>query len=194
MDSAYSRKFPYLYRGVVESNVDPEHIGRCKIRVPFVHGELKYPVDALPWARPIVPSPVKKQRGSVNIPDVGDIVWVFFEGAVKEFPVYLGGTYAKGEITTDPDVVDFYIEGQDKISYHRKDREYTISIGETKIVVSPKGISLLGDIEVEGDFSVRGSLDIQGNLSVGNDVDISGDLSVSGSVSIPDILLDMEGW
>lgn len=163
--SAYKREYPHLYRGVVESNIDPENMGRCKIRVPFIHGDLTYPVDALPWARPIVVSPVRSGRGTVNLPDKGDIVWVFFEGAVKEFPVYIGGTYAKGEIDTNPDIVDFYIENGDKISYNRELREYTISIGKSKIKVDNSGVSIEGDTEISGNLSVSGTLTVS-NLHI----------------------------
>lgn len=142
MKSAYTKDYPYLYRGIVEDNIDPEGLGRCKIRVPAVHGELTYPKDILPWARPLVLSPVKESRGSVNLPDEQDIVWVFFEGGIKDFPVYLGGTYAKGDLSVLNDVVDFYIENDDKISYHRKDRKYTIDIGDTHIEVTPQDIDI----------------------------------------------------
>jgi len=160
--SNYSRQCPSLYRGIVESIEDPENLGRCKIRVPSIHGELTYPIDILPWARPLVLSPVGKDdsgkvRGSVNLPDKGDIVWVFFEGAVKEFPVYLGGTYAKGELEIDQDIVDFYIEGDSKISYHRKENYYMIQIGDTKVRVSKGLIELLGDTKITGDLTVSGT-------------------------------------
>lgn len=167
MDSAYSRSFPYLYRGVVESNIDPENMGRCKIRVPFIHGELTYPVDILPWARPIVLSPVGANRGSVNIPEIGDIVWVFFEGAVRDFPVYIGGTYGRGELHTDPNVVDFYIEDDTKISYNRVTKDYSISIGDSKIQVSSDGISIVGDTIIKGDMNISGTLTVS-NLRILN--------------------------
>lgn len=142
----YNREYPCLYRGVVEKNIDPENLGRCKIRVPSVHGSLDYSVDMLPWARPLVLSPVKSGRGSVNLPDKGDIVWVFFEGANKEFPIYLGGTYAKGEIDVSNDRVDFYIEKEDRFSYDRKKRRYDITVGpNAHVKVYPDTVQLILD-------------------------------------------------
>ena len=157
-NNIYNRIFPSIYRGIVEDNVDPNNLGRCKIRVPSVHGELSYPVNILPWARPIVLSPVKKCRGSVNLPDIGDIVWVFFEGSDKEFPVYFGGTYATDDVEVDNNIVNFYIEDNTKISYNRISRTYTIIIGKNSISLSPNGINIIGDVTIQGDMKVSGEI------------------------------------
>lgn len=165
MNNPYSRDCPSIYRGVVEDNIDPKNLGRCKVRVPSIHGELTYPVDILPWARPIALSPINSNRGSANIPDIGDIVWVLFEGGVKEFPLYLGGTYATGDVRIDNNIVDFYIEEDSKVSYHREKREYTIQIGENKFTMSPEGIRLTGNVVIENNLTVLGSIDRGGEDS-----------------------------
>lgn len=152
----YIRNYPGLYRGIVESNIDPEGLGRCKVRVPSVHGELTYPVDILPWARPLVLSPVKSNRGSVNIPDTGDIVWILFEGSNKDFPIYLGGTYATGDVEINNDRVDFYIENDARISYYRTNESYEINVGESRIIVSKEGIHIEGDVTIDGE--IKGSI------------------------------------
>ncbi len=158
MQNPYIKNYPSIYRGIVEDNKDPKNLGRCKIRVPSVHGELTYPIDILPWARPVVLSPIKKSRGSVNLPDVGDIVWVLFEGSDKDFPVYFGGTYATGDVEVDNNIVDFYIEGNDKISYNRSSRTYDIKIGDRHIVISPDLITIKGNVLIEGDVEVSGGI------------------------------------
>lgn len=165
MKQAYSREFPSLYRGVVEDNQDPENLGRCKIRVPSVHGALTYPIDMLPWARPIVLSPLNEKRGSANLPDIGDIVWVLFEGSDRDAPVYLGGTYATGDIKPTKNIVDFYIEGEDRISYHREDRTYSIQVGDNIIKISKEGIQISGDLSIKGDLTVSGTATV-GNLVI----------------------------
>ena len=180
MRNIYRKEYSSLYRGIVEDNNDPEGLGRCKIRVPSIHGQLNYPVSMLPWARPVVLSPVKEGRGSVNLPDNGDIVWVLFEGSNKEFPIYLGGTYATGEIAIDPDIVDFYIEDNSNISYHRKEKKYKISIGDNQVEVSAEGVKIIGNTEIDGDISVKGSVNISGNLSVGGTTTLS-NLIITGS-------------
>lgn len=163
----YDDKFPSIYRGVVENNIDPEGLGRCKVRVPALHGELNYPLEMLPWARPIVLSPVKNKRGTVNLPDKGDIVWVLFEGSDREFPVYLGGTYGKGEIGVGNNNVTFYIENDNSISFTRDSSTYDIKIGERHIIIDPKGITIKGDVLIEGNVHVTKKLvadiDVYGN-------------------------------
>lgn len=158
MSNNYKRECPHLYRGQVINNNDPKNLGKCKIRVPAVHGELTSPDSVLPWARPLVLSPVAKGRGSVNIPRVGDIVWVLFEGADKDYPVYLGGTYAIDELSIDKDRIDFYIENSLAISYMRETNEYIVSVGNNSISISDNGISLRGNVNIEGDLTVTGSI------------------------------------
>jgi len=169
--NAYTRTYSSIYRGIVEDNIDPENLGRCKIRVPSVHGELTYPVEILPWARPIVLSPISKERGSVHIPDKGDIVWVFFEGANRDFPVYIGGTYGIGDIEIKNDVIDFYIEKDNKISYNRSTNTYHIMIGNNSITVSPKNITIEGSVLVKGDMKVSGVIESDTDV-LSNDISL----------------------
>lgn len=167
-EDPYSRKCPSIYRGIVEDNRDPENLGRCKIRVPSIHGELTYPIDILPWARPIALAPIGNSRGAVNIPSIGDIVWVLFEGSIKDYPVYLGGTYGTGDMEIDNDRVDFYVEGDSSISYDRNTNTYSINIGENNIEISRESISMTSGIT---------------NMKISNrGVTIRGDLIVSGSI------------
>lgn len=156
LSTAYKRKFNSLYRGVVEDNIDPKNLGRCRVRVPSIHGSLRYPPSSLPWARPLVLSSVSKGRGSVCLPDIGDIVWVLFEGDDREFPIYFGGTYAQGELDIDYDTVVFYTEDGNKISYNRKTKTYEIVVGDSKVSIDSQGIRLEGDISISGTLKVNG--------------------------------------
>lgn len=164
--SIYKQDFPHLYRGIVESSTDPDNLGRCRVRVPAVNGELDYPIENLPWARPMALSPVGKGRGSVNLPQDGDIVWVMYEGANRNFPIYFGGTYGEGDLDISSSRVDFYVEGDARISY---DKEGTLSI-----IIGSSSIT----VDSEGNLKVIGNLNIEGNL------DIEGDLQVSGSTKV----------
>lgn len=101
--STDAEEFPKLYRGIVEDNKDPKKLGRCRVRVPSIHGSLDFKTDLLPWARPITQTPVSHGRGSVILPDKGDVVWVMFESGDKEYPVYFGGTYGYITDETAPD-------------------------------------------------------------------------------------------
>ena len=103
-DTSRAQTFPYIYRGQVEDIDDPKKLGRVRVRVPGAHGDnSQTPSGILPWARPITLSPISHGRGSVNLPDKGDIVWVFFEGGNKRFPLYFGGTYGYLNYQTKPD-------------------------------------------------------------------------------------------
>lgn len=180
----YDNKHTALYRGIVEDNADPEKLGRCKVRVPSIHGTLTYPVDILPWARPLALTPIKQGRGSVNIPDIGDIVWVLFEGANKQFPIYFGGTYATGEVEIDTDVVVFYIEGDDRISYNRSTRTYDMMIGDRHIIVTPNLVNIKGNVVIEGDVTITGDTEVKKNMTVLQDVEVKQDVRVTQNVEV----------
>ena len=159
----YSTSYPAIYRGKVESNIDPKNLGRCRVRVPAVHGQFNYTVDSLPWARPIAPTSVNENRGSVNIPDVGDIVWIMFEGANKDYPVYLGGTYALQDILINKDEVIIYTENNNSISYNRLRNSYKVNVGKNSIEISNEGISIEGDLIVDGDVEIMKDLRVHGS-------------------------------
>ena len=162
MRTAYERFFPSLYRGIVEKNIDPENLGRCRVRVPAIHGKLNYSVDSLPWARPISNYPIKEGRGNVIIPDKGDIVWVLFEGGDRNFPIYFGGTYARGDLPIDNNIVEFYVENDTKFSYNRETSTYTISMGDTRFILSPEGVSIVGNTSIEGNLNIDGDMSVTG--------------------------------
>jgi len=48
------------------------------------------------WAWPVMPF-AAKDAGIFFPPDKGDFVWVIFEGGRPEYPLYIGGWWAKGE-------------------------------------------------------------------------------------------------
>lgn len=183
MSSAYSKVFSYIYRGVVEDNRDPEGLGRCKVRVPFIHGELTYSPSLLPWARQVSSMYINNKRGNYNIPEIGDIVWVMFEGADRNFPVYLGGTYGSGDISSDPDKVILYTDNGNSITY--EDESFRITVGDNTVVLSKSGVSICGSkVTVNGDLLIDSDNTIlNGNLVIGNNVTIKGNLTVEGSVT-----------
>lgn len=86
--------YPGVYRGVVEDINDPLNLGRCKIRVPSIHGNItSADIQLLPWARYVSPLPTGVNKGTFITPEVKDIVWVLFEGGSKQYPIYIGSTY-----------------------------------------------------------------------------------------------------
>lgn len=71
------------YVGVVEDNLDPEKIGRVKVRVMDVFDEIS--VEDIPWA-----SPWKDLNGNdFNIPEKGKVVMVVFDQGNIESPEFI---------------------------------------------------------------------------------------------------------
>lgn len=173
MNRVYSREYPSIYRGVVEDNVDPENLGRCKVRIPSIHGPLDYSPSLLPWARQIATSTINKVRGNSNVPDIGDIVWVMFEGADRNFPIYFGGTYGTGDISAVPGKIVIYTDNGNSISY--EGGSWTINSGGNKLILSPEGATVVGNLTVEGSVVSRGNLTVEGSVST------TGNLSIGGS-------------
>jgi len=77
-----------LYQGFVEDVDDPLRIGRCKIRIPFIHGDI--PIDDIPWANPKHPAFFGKDglAGSISIPKKGAVVEVMFSRGNIYAPEY----------------------------------------------------------------------------------------------------------
>lgn len=72
-----------LWVGLVEENVDPDRLGRIKVRVQSIFDEM--PVEDIPWAHP-----VKTLTGkSFEIPAIGKIVSVFFPNDNLYEPYYM---------------------------------------------------------------------------------------------------------
>lgn len=81
-------------RGVVVDNVDPMNVGRCKVRFFRVFADLSD--DLLPWAEyadPFMGGGV--DVGGFFVPDIGTVVWGFFEEDNPHKPVYFAGSSAK---------------------------------------------------------------------------------------------------
>lgn len=79
------------YRGQVSDLGDPETIGRIKAKVPAVYGD-----EDSPWAMPSSPFAGSK-HGLVLLPEVGDGVWIEFEGGDPSRPIWSGCWWARGQ-------------------------------------------------------------------------------------------------
>lgn len=78
------------YRAQVTDVNDPEQRGRIRVLCPKVLGHAKSA-----WCEVCVPF-AGEEEGDFALPNVGEMVWVEFEGGDANAPIYVGGWYSKG--------------------------------------------------------------------------------------------------
>lgn len=88
------RTFTGIYVGEVVSNTDDYMIGRLKVKVPMVYGNIA--IDDLPWAEPCFPYG-SNDKGIFFIPEVGSLVCVTFLNGSEYRPVWLGSIFRDSE-------------------------------------------------------------------------------------------------
>lgn len=79
------------YRGLVRDIADPDNQCRIKAEVPAVYGDKQSP-----WAMPAVPF-AGPSHGLVLLPEVGDGVWIEFEGGDRARPIWTGMWWAANQ-------------------------------------------------------------------------------------------------
>ena len=87
--------------GVVEDRVDPEKLGRCRVRIFGYHTDdlTILPKESLPWAIPLTPITSASNSGIGSAP-IGPIegTWVmgiFLDGKDKQQPLMVGTITSK---------------------------------------------------------------------------------------------------
>jgi len=81
--------------GIVESNADPLHVGRCRVRIYGVHNDDvdAVPESALPWASCLIPTTEDGVSGLGRSPNLkpGAMVFGFFmDGQLSQLPIIMG--------------------------------------------------------------------------------------------------------
>lgn len=98
MTETLRNRFFGKYRAIVTDNQDPETLGRIKAQVPEILQE-----EVSPWALPATPF-AGPGHGLVLIPEVGDGVWIEFEGGDPSRPIWTGGWWGPGELPAPGEV------------------------------------------------------------------------------------------
>jgi phage baseplate assembly protein gpV len=80
------------YRGEVVDVDDPRSMGRLRLRVPELFGDVESG-----WALPAFAA-TGDGSGVFAIPPVGALVWVEFEAGDTSRPVWVGGWFAEGSL------------------------------------------------------------------------------------------------
>jgi hypothetical protein len=100
----YSQSDSSWWVGVVENRNDPEHLGRCKVRIFGYHTEnmSDLPTDDLPWAIPMTPITSASSSGVGTAP-VGPVegTWIigfFLDGEDRQQPLMVGTINGKPSI------------------------------------------------------------------------------------------------
>ena len=86
-------KFYGKYSGAVVDNRDADYLGRVKVSVPSVLGSA-----TTVTARPCLPA------RHFFVPDIGDQVWIEFEGGDVRYPLWVGVWWPKGKAPQEAQV------------------------------------------------------------------------------------------
>ncbi|HKC66281.1 MAG TPA: phage baseplate assembly protein V [Pyrinomonadaceae bacterium] len=143
------------YRGLVKDVDDPEKLGRIKAQVPEIYHE-----ETSPWALPAAPF-AGPGHGFVVIPEVGDGVWIEFEGGDPSRPIWTGGWWASNElpqpgdkqvrviVTTaghkfvlDDQNKEIHLIHSDGAEMKMTSSDFTLTIGQSEIKMTSDDISL----------------------------------------------------
>ena len=79
-DSSGNQRFYGVYRAVVFDNKDPNLLNRLRLKIPQVFADV--PTG---WAWPTSFAGLK-----TTVPEIGQGIWVMFEGGDPSFPMWLG--------------------------------------------------------------------------------------------------------
>jgi uncharacterized protein involved in type VI secretion and phage assembly len=140
--------------GVVTNNKDPDHLGRVKVKFPWLSE-----VDESSWARLAAPM-AGKERGIYFSPEVGDEVLVVFEHGDVRLPYVLGALWngqdappvAKGDGMNDVRMIKS--RSGHVVKLNDDDKNPTIEIidnsqnNSIKIDTSHKSITVTAEMDI----------------------------------------------
>jgi hypothetical protein len=142
------------YRGTVVDVDDPLTIGRVRASVPSVLAD----ADS-PWAMPCVAF-AGDGHGLVLLPEVGDGVWIEFEGGDPALPVWTGCWWSTAlpdpgaakvralvttgglKVVLDDDANELKLVHPGGAEVKLGQSEISIAIGSAKVVLSSAGVSV----------------------------------------------------
>lgn len=142
------------YRGTVVDVDDPQAIGRIRATIPSVLGE----ADS-PWAMPCVPF-AGDDHGLVLLPEIGDGVWIEFEGGDPALPVWTGCWWPRAlpapgakkvrtvvttgglKMVLDDDASELKLIHPGGAEVKMSQSEISISIGSASVVLSSAGVNV----------------------------------------------------
>lgn len=175
------QRYYSVYPGIVTDNNDPEKRGRIKVICPTVLGPDRVLAQ---WLEPVDQKMAGKGYGEFFPPEPKDLVHVMFENGDINYPVYMGGYYARGELPSDfqtgyPNVRGWIFKNGHKILVDSNSGSAAIKIIHSKgsqVLMNPDGsitVQSPGKVDVEagGDCVVNASGKV--NVTAGGDVNVT---------------------
>ena len=151
-------KFSGIFIGTVVDNNDPKKLGRLKINVPTVYGNIK--TDDLPWASPSF-SYGYHDRGIFFVPEVGALVTVMFLNNSPYTAVWMGAIHREDDNIVPQEIKENYPNRKEiktKVGYilfddetnyiqikHKNGSEIVFSDNGDIVIHAAKDLVLLSD-------------------------------------------------
>ena len=141
----YFKRYYAIYRAEVGNNEDPDNLGRVQLIIPQLYGKgvvYKY------WAKPkgLFSG---KGIGSFMIPEIGDNIWVEFEGGDSKYPVWSYGHWSIDEVPENATIENKVIQtiSGNKIEFNDKDKLIKITVADTlfSVELNGTGVSIVAD-------------------------------------------------
>ncbi|MCP4570182.1 MAG: type VI secretion system tip protein VgrG [FCB group bacterium] len=165
----------HLQSAVVVNNVDPDGLGRVKVKFPWNDS------DETPWLRIAVPH-AGQDRGWSSLPEIDDEVLVGYEQGSPDLPIVIGALYNKDnkphpDTGDDENNIKMFMtrcghkivlddtDGEEKISIITKDDKNAVVMDVAAPSISIKSEGDIG-IEAKGDLSLKGA-----NVNIESEMD-----------------------
>jgi hypothetical protein len=190
-----------MFTGRVEDNVDPDKLGRCKIRVFGVFDDGKILTQDLPWATP-EQTFIGSTVGNFIVPPIDTLVRVYFDGDDIYSPVYTSKAVNSNQLPSSiaedypSTMVFFETDNGDYVTINRKTMELDFhhSSGMTFKIDADGNVVFDTTATEEGKLS----LTIKGDVSINSDGDVTIEatkgnvkLGSNANVSVPNVQNDI---
>lgn len=135
-----------LYRGIVTDTADPEGLLRLKATVPVLYG-----ISESDWMWPSIPNAM-----GVQVPRVGDPVWVMLEGDDPSRPVWVGTWRTRPQGGLNPNLIFGGVVGETTYGLTPNNGvAFTVSRsdhthGSPSLTSTPPSTAAFGDAAVVG--------------------------------------------
>lgn len=182
-----------MFTGKIEDNIDPDKLGRCRIRVFGIFDDKNISTKDLPWAVP-EQSFLGSTVGSFVVPPIGTIVRVYFDNDdiysvcyttkalnINQLSTLKDEDYPSTMVLMESDNGDYVIINRKTLEFEfhhasgssvKLDADGNIDINNTGSEVGKLTINVKGDVSVTsetGDVSVEAP---KGNINLGKNANV----------------------